>query len=1131
MEEVRHSLNWIEMIRRSGLTFVRKHRMRDEVVVYESLHRWQGVVIGKYLIIPMSCEKLLEISESDDHFKQFEDETIAPYFFKLKGDWGWNLYICFVLTDANVSRIQAERVSRIQRGKRFGKKLMITADQLIDQLPMAKIPERFGGKAAANPLYEWQEVLAPEGLSFCLDDFRQQSIREYLEGNIGVERPSFDTAEEPSPVERPVGPIRSLHIGKQFRPHCLADVPPLEFSQVNLLEGPNGMGKTSILECIELAYTGVIQRNMLADRTATELWDGRLLLGDGEFTEIPSEEERKRRERAYYKRKAAPRATSQLNSAFHQYNYFSSEAVHQFCFHTSKTMDYRSAFARVIFGEQLERRERCWDQYLQEFRRTAKRLKEEKDELSKELSSSEHIGNKDSELLKLRVRDALQMMALWMKRCYLIYPLVEKNAELHEIEAWHRQLKPLLQAIDVIRPSLANGEAAGVETYGQWTREQKAVRSAREAVEAQLAEMQGQLNELPPIDQLEAGALELLKRVEQLNDQQESLEKLYQQANSFADLIDRKHAVEQRLELEERLDVVSNDHRLLQEVWKLYGHLSQSELPKQTVDQLYDAILALEERRDALLSKEENIKQHIQTLHERASKWQAILSAMKASAFQVLHEHPQQSNCPLCGHDHETNELLHHAIDSSLRDDDEELTKQLFEEERIVAERTAIEREMQKLKQDVLAAEQAERARVELSRRTDIIHRLEVFDFSGDEGLEGTLDDGEVVQEVLRRAGARLIQLEALRDELHRQVEAFDKEGLDLHAIRRFRAFMEEVHSTRLATSFASDVQSGKAWVEQIAKRRKENEALLEAAKTEYMAVRQDVEQNEQARLHLRTRIEQAEEQKRKWVRREKQLDKLKRAFARLKEHNVHMPDHHAWSEWRQSFDKLNMASEELSQSLAPRILEEHKANEISALHIRFEEVKSRLERCVRAVRVLKSLRRLAKYGDDFVHQNFAAISQLFVALHAPNEFERLEWTDDNKIVALRKGSDTSCALHQMSTGQRTAVILSVFFIMHLVMESAPQFMLLDEPVAHMDDLNIVGLLDFLRQLTISRGTQLFFTTANPHVATLFRRKFSMLEDRFRSFHLRRAIEGPARIHIQQYRPYQDQAIILTAVH
>lgn len=92
-----------------------------------------------------------------------------------------------------------------------------------------------------------------------------------------------------------------------------------------------------------------------------------------------------------------------------------------------------------------------------------------------------------------------------------------------------------------------------------------------------------------------------------------------------------------------------------------------------------------------------------------------------------------------------------------------------------------------------------------------------------------------------------------------------------------------------------------------------------------------------------------------------------------------------------------------------------------------------------------------------------------------------------------------------MSTGQRTAVALSVFFRLHTVLTNVPKFILLDEPVSNIDDLNIIGLLDFIRELVIKYNIQIFFTTANTNVKKLFRRKFSFFEEDFSEFNLIRS--------------------------
>jgi exonuclease SbcC len=64
---------------------------------------------------------------------------------------------------------------------------------------------------------------------------------------------------------------------------------------------------------------------------------------------------------------------------------------------------------------------------------------------------------------------------------------------------------------------------------------------------------------------------------------------------------------------------------------------------------------------------------------------------------------------------------------------------------------------------------------------------------------------------------------------------------------------------------------------------------------------------------------------------------------------------------------------------------------------------------------------------------------------------------------------------------------------------------LIDDPIAHVDDLNSLSFLDYLRELVLMSHKQIYFATANDKLATLFERKFDFLgKDGFRRIDLSR---------------------------
>ncbi len=160
----------------------------------------------------------------------------------------------------------------------------------------------------------------------------------------------------------------------------------------------------------------------------------------------------------------------------------------------------------------------------------------------------------------------------------------------------------------------------------------------------------------------------------------------------------------------------------------------------------------------------------------------------------------------------------------------------------------------------------------------------------------------------------------------------------------------------------------------------------------------------------------------------------------------------------------------------------------------RKKQIKKEYNNYQKVIKHLARLRELEFYSQEFIQQNIEQISRIFLSLHLPQEFSGL--TMEGKELVGVRGREKVPVVN-MSTGQRTALVLSVFFQLHLSNSAAPEFLLIDEPVANIDELNVLSLMDFLRELVISHGRQLFFTTASRNVAQLFRRKFSFLKEDF----------------------------------
>ncbi len=167
-------------------------------------------------------------------------------------------------------------------------------------------------------------------------------------------------------------------------------------------------------------------------------------------------------------------------------------------------------------------------------------------------------------------------------------------------------------------------------------------------------------------------------------------------------------------------------------------------------------------------------------------------------------------------------------------------------------------------------------------------------------------------------------------------------------------------------------------------------------------------------------------------------------------------------------------------------------------------DLKARIDRFVKAEDALAEIQdkhSLTGAMEAALKRNRTGIEAIFGRIHAPAEFAGL---GNKPSTLVRKNGTTEATLSQISTGQRAAFALSIFLAQNAQLRSAPPVMLIDDPIAHIDDLNALSFLDYLRELALLGNRQILFATASERLATLFQRKFDFLGEGFRRHDLHR---------------------------
>jgi chromosome segregation protein len=177
---------------------------------------------------------------------------------------------------------------------------------------------------------------------------------------------------------------------------------------------------------------------------------------------------------------------------------------------------------------------------------------------------------------------------------------------------------------------------------------------------------------------------------------------------------------------------------------------------------------------------------------------------------------------------------------------------------------------------------------------------------------------------------------------------------------------------------------------------------------------------------------------------------------------------------------------------------------QLAHLTERISSVNESIERLARAQHSLDDIienQSLDAASAAVVAATHKVADSIFGRIHAPSEYLI---TADTETPLRTRDNNLPIQLNQVSTGQRSAYALSMFLAMNAQVRAGPKVILLDDPISHIDDLNALSFLDYLRNLVVNSDRQGFFAPADEKIAGLFAHKFGFLGEEFRTIELNR---------------------------
>lgn len=995
-----------------------------------------------------------DLPETQAKLTKYQDRVIGTRYFEGRKSLQWSNYLYFVTSDEHLATSEVSHAKElIERDRSYARKFVISEDELESVFaPLAVAPAKHDSHASILSI--WADHLVEAGLDKALlsDDDLPTRLRliESSSSRSSTAKPQtrkriLKTSAEPL--------ISSLQL-KNFRNFPLQR--NFEFGTVNLIFGANGSGKTSLLEAIELLYCGRNKRNPDA-RPVYELMAAFANNQVEKVTASRSLQMFRERNLTWYGQPEIK--TNNLYQTFARFNFLDTDAAVSLADSTSSIED---DFSKLLVGpdasktwRDIERVNDTISSKLRELRPLKTQIERELATLEKLLKESSNI-QKESDSIHTRLEEMIHRIG-WGgtqgDRGTFARSLVGELAELVS-------LAQQATAIDWIESPVS------IDRLAKYCREAKVASDQADRDITRLELLRRNQKRLAGAISREREATGLTAQVKRLIE---------------------AGVPERVAERNEQQSAGATYSGWLAGLGTDALEMLSTADPDVKLTIYYETAVSKRSAAETLLIHTKIEYENFSKLRDQSVN---LSQELRAVAARILQGYSKPDECPLCHTRFGSGELTKHinvGVDVHLEALGQTLLTQLRERESAVHGAIAVEAASKRLRKF-----------------------CELSNLAIDIPVRSALAK---VENAMRGLAESRSRIETLNSELL----TLESQGLAAPKLNEISARLRE-----LGYPLADLSQEG---VERLLSTIKQDCAKsslsLEADSKEADGLQQSIE----TALGIAGIGFQGADSTFKPGRLEGSHKDLCGSLSRLKERltttekvQAMLSDFFSSFPWPRDKTLAELAVEaELVQNVATKLqaaLNRERQAQVACaesikrrgyLEQQRDKLIPRIIRLAEAQVTLETLQKdhsLTNAMKAVLNQNRTGIEAIFPRIHSPAEFSGLgsDWT-----TLVRKADGSEAKLSEISTGQRAAFALSVFLAQNAQLTVAPPVILIDDPIAHVDDLNSLSFLDYLREIVLEGRRQVFFATANDKLATLFERKFDFLgSEGFRRFNLER---------------------------
>lgn len=893
-----------------------------------------------------------------------------------------------------------------------------------------------------NIVSEWKKALQEVDLQEVYTEATYVDVFGRFASNQTIKEVAINSKKDTQEAAK-IQFINKLILKDNYRPYPNTNR-EFNFGKVNLFKGINGVGKTSVFEGIELMLCGKSLRNVSQNNPngcLEAIFNGEAKAEKYQSTNLAIYQAR---DLKWYS--STYNRGNNLYNSFNRFNYFNADAAHSFA--SSKTeSDVMDALYSIVLGPEFGYiQERC-KKIIDRIRPEYNRLKDSIDTANREIIADKKLVDKYIEpesvqYIRKKIED--EVKAIGFRQLDL------------DITTGQTRIENINSQINIALQNLAERNFR----YDS----QADFNSALEKFDAKKHAFDGLLEKVKNLGRISTVILNTQKDLEgNLDLLEKSLD--YLADSRYLELDGLATKLKEVQYIKSKTDFVSN-------------------LIKDVDVKTFESSIQIGELELANRNSLENLKRDSFQLREsinreleKMGKVDGLIKELKAKGAEYLQAVPLATECPLCNTSFER-DLLEQRINLLLGADQLEVEK--FHEDN---------NKLAKWAEDQTA----------LEKRLAILEKIKNA-YQGFFGLDEKLGR---MTEILTKLNDVMISSEGINKELER-----------LKSIESFGAIADKSESklydlkTKISHVFAGELDFNLDRIELFKSKHSELAKELDDTKNE---LEKNISDRYNFGLEIKlllglptespTDVKSAEQ---KLDSDKKDLDLYAGYMERVKI-LVQLADTTKFSELKNKSDILSQSIQSLKDSLNAEFLVKQARERLVKNEKNVSENTPKRDRFEKAYNRLLELTsdEATKRVEEFFRNNLKEVIEIFKSIHVPREFSDLKF-ENKRLTLISDDNNDQRYITEISTGQRSALALSIFLSLNNKLANGPDLIMFDDPVAFIDDLNALSFLDYLRLHVLKSGKQIFFATANTRLAHLFEKKFAFLEDDFKQWHLER---------------------------